>query len=139
MLQDSDTVKLNICCSLTCTLFSLTSRGKLIKKLGFQEEAEPSVLSVKKGVIDNLDVSLVLNIFKFVSWKSHNCSSFLSIKVNKDRFWNICKFRWQHISRHTILIGFITIGATPTYTFFNYFSFTIIFGTCQIICLVIIF
>jgi hypothetical protein len=46
-----------------------------------------------KGVIDDLDVTLVLNVFELISRQSHDCSPLLPVEVDKDRFGDICQLR----------------------------------------------
>jgi hypothetical protein len=52
-------------------------------------EAKLAVETVVKGVIDYLNVSLILNVFEFIGWQAHYGGSFLPIKVDKGGLRNI--------------------------------------------------
>ena len=91
-----------------------------------------------KGVIDDLDVALVLNVFELVSRQTHDCSPFLPVEVDKDRFGDICQLRRKHIGRYAILISLVAVSATPAHTLFDNLPFAVVIWTCQVVCLVIV-
>jgi hypothetical protein len=92
-----------------------------------------------KGVIDDLDVALVLDVFKLISWQSHDSGPLLPVEVYKYRFGDICQLCREHVSRHAVLISLIAIRAAPAHTLFDYLPFAVVIWTCQVVCLVIVF
>ena len=46
-----------------------------------------------KGVIDDLDVTLVLNVFKLICRQSHDRGPLLPVEVDKDGFGDISQLR----------------------------------------------
>ena len=46
-----------------------------------------------KGVIDDLDVALVLDVFKLICRQSHYRGTLLPVEVDKDGFGDICQLR----------------------------------------------
>jgi len=139
MLNNADTVEFNASGWLGGPLLPLTSWRELVKELRFQNQPETSILPIMKGVIDDLDIALVLNIFKFICRQSHDCGPLLPVEVDKDRFGDICQLRWEHVGRYAVLISLVAIGAAPAHTLFDYLPFAVVVWTCQVVGLVIVF